>query len=230
MLSPTGVIFTSSRPVIAVGATTLALVLGAFAGLDASRMLLLALVLLTGQAAFGLSGEWRHDLTMTPRTRALSRSVGLQLRGWAVGLTFASIALTVILGPRPALVNAVILAVGWSYSLWLRTTPASVLPPIIWYALLPLVVTLSRSDQAIPQWWVIGCGALIGIALHFAPWWTTGAHASEQVPALPRRLGRRASTIVCVVASVAALAVIVAGVAATGAVLAGPLPEPGVLL
>ncbi len=47
---------------------------------------------------------------------------------------------------------------------------------------------------------------------------------------VPRRLGRRASTIVCVVASVAALAVIVAGVAATGAVLSGPLPEPGVLL
>lgn len=202
----------SSHPGPTISVTALAIVLGIAVELDVLRLLLLGLVFLTNQASIGLSNDWLD----AERDRASGRrdkpvALGLvsvtTVRAWAVGTAAASVALTIPLGPWPTLANAVFIVSAWGYNLGLKGTSFSVLPYLVSFGLLPVIVTLSRSDAAPAAWWAVGMGALLGAAAHFAnvlPDFDDDRRTG--VRGLPHRLGRPASGALVCIALVAASA------------------------
>jgi 4-hydroxybenzoate polyprenyltransferase len=129
----------------------------------------------------------------------------------AIVTALVALALTVPLGPLPLLVHAIFIVSAWSYNLWLKTTPLSVLPYIVSFGLLPALVTLCLPAWA--AWWALGAGALLGVAAHFAnvlP--DLQADAATGVRGLPHRMGARASGIVIAVSLAAASVLLFVGV------------------
>ncbi len=162
-------LFRSSRPIVVTLATVAALALGLALALEPLRLVVLCLVVLTGQAATGMSLDWRPTSTTAAHAPTRSASPPLRLvRAWSLALTFASVALAILLGPWPTLVNAILLSWAWAYNLWLRGRVFSVVLYVVWFGLLPLMVTLSLAEPVFAPWWMIVTGAALGAAIHFA--------------------------------------------------------------
>lgn len=201
--------------------TIVSLILGVAVGLEPWRLVVLGVVMLTNQASVGLSNDWLD----ADRDRAAGRrdkpvALGLlsvnQVRAWAMGTSVASVALAVLLGPWPALANVAFLVSAWGYNLGLKNTAFSVVPYLVSFGLLPLIVTLSRSNEAVATWWAIGMGALLGAAAHFAnvlPDFDDDRHTG--VSGLPHRLGMVVSGVSICVLLVAASVLAIVGLGAT---------------
>jgi len=127
--------------------------------------------------------------------------------------------------------NLVFLVSAWTYNLGLKRTPASVLPYIVSFGLLPAIVTLARSEPAGAAPWAIALGALLGVAAHFAnvlP--DLDDDAATGVRGLPHRIGRRVSGIATYLVLAVASVVAFAGLGGIGLGGAGWLQLAGLVL
>lgn len=212
--------------------TTMATLLGLRAGLDPSRLALVAFAVGTGQFSIGWLNDWwdadhdraagRSDKPIV--TGAVARaSVGVA----AILAALLSLSASVALGAAGA-VNMVVLAAGWSYDLWAKRTAVSLVPYLLAFGALPAVATLAGQPSQWPPLWMVGAGALLGAGGHFAnalPDLEGDRHIG--VRGLPQRLGPRLSLAFAatslgagtVVAALGALRDAAAGRLLAGAVL-----------
>ena len=218
-------------PTIAV--TTVAVVVGAGAGMDPARLVLLGVAFLCNQVSVGLSNDWLD----APRDRFVGRGDKPVAAGWISVATVrtasfcfagAAVAFTVPLGVAATLAHIVFIASAWGYNLGLKSTPLSVLPYVVSFALLPLVVTLALPEPKLAAWWVMGMGAMLGVAAHFTnvvPDLDDDRHTG--VRGLPHLLGRVRGGVVTFLALVAAAVLAVIGTAATATGRVNGLPWIG---
>jgi 4-hydroxybenzoate polyprenyltransferase len=83
---------------------------------------------------------------------------------------------------------------AWSYNVWLKRTPLSVLPFVVSFGLLPAIVTLADRPPVLATPAAIGAGALLGVAAHFSNVLPDLADdRATGIVGLPHRLGRRVS-------------------------------------
>jgi 4-hydroxybenzoate polyprenyltransferase len=217
----------STHPGPALAVTVIAVVLGIGVGLDPVRLLLLGLAVLANQVSVGLSNDWID----VDRDRAVGRTdkpvaqgrigVGV-VRNTAWAAAAASILLSLPLGLAATGVQVLFIASAWSYNLWLKTTPFSVLPYVVSFGVLPALVTLSRSSPSFAAPWAIGVGALLGIAAHFAnvlP--DLDDDKATGVSGLPHRLGRRTTSILSYLVLLLAAVLEFVGTGGLGFVLGG---------
>jgi len=200
----------STHPGPAVAVTAVTAILGIGVGMDAWRIVALALAMLLGQASVGLSNDWID----AERDRAVGRTdkpVALGLISVSTVRTAAfvtaalALGLTAVLGFPALAVHAVFILSAWSYNLGLKKTAISVLPYLVSFGLLPLLVTASLNPARAAQWWAIGAGALLGASAHFANVLPDLSDDERTgVRGLPHRLGLRASGVVVAVALAAA--------------------------
>jgi 4-hydroxybenzoate polyprenyltransferase len=206
---------THPGPTVVVTAVTV--LRGVGVGLEPPRLALLGLAMLVGQASVGLGNDWldaardaaagRED---KPVAQGLVSAAAAQTA--ALVTAVAAVALTVPLGVPATLAHGAFIASAWSYNLGLKSTPASVVPYIISFGLLPMIVTLALPKPMPAALWAMGMGALLGIAAHF----TNVIPDLEDdrrtgVRGLPHALGRRLSGIATFLALTAASVVAVLG-------------------
>ncbi len=216
--------------------TALSTGLGLAVGLSAWRLLLLAAVIFAGQVSIGLSNDARdaaRDQAVGRTDKPLAQP-GAPVRlawGIAVTLLLAAIAGTLPLGWGAALAHAVLLASGWAYNLWLKSTVWSAACFALAFGGLPSIVFLARPAQAAAESiaagpglapvWATLAGAALGVAIHFSNVLPDfEADRLTGVRGLPHRLGARVSALV-VATSLAAGAASVA--VATARVAPGAL-------
>lgn len=212
---------THPGPTVAVTAVTAVLALGA--GLDPGRLVLVTLAVLANQVSVGLSNDWidaARDAAVGRRDKPIARGwIGAgTVRTASFAALAAAVLLTLPLGWAATLAHVVFIASAWSYNLWLKRSPLSVLPFVVSFGLLPAVVTLSGVPAGFAAWWAVVAGALLGVAAHFSnvlP--DVAGDLATGVSGLPHRLGRSASGAVVAVALAGASVVVVAGPGSPGA-------------
>jgi 4-hydroxybenzoate polyprenyltransferase len=140
------------------------------------------------------------------------------VRAASVVTALLAVALTLPLGWRATAVHVVFIASAWSYNVWLKRTPLSVLPFVASFGLLPALVTLSGTPPLLAAGWALGAGALLGVAAHFANVLPDLADdRATGIAGLPHRLGRRASGAVIAASLAAGSLLVVFGPGAPGA-------------
>ena len=211
----------------------------AFAAGVGARSLLVGAAILVGQASIG----WANDYVDADRDRLVMRTDKPVARGdidaavvgrsAAIALT-ASVPLSLAIGLRPGAAHLVAVGSAWMYDLRLKQTGASWAPYALSFGLLPVIIAGALPHSPRPQLLVVGVGALLGVAAHFA---NTVGDASDDartgVRGLPQRIGPRASVAVAAVTVLAASGLLVAATRASAAsivaagVAVGALPVAG---
>ncbi|QDZ13984.1 UbiA family prenyltransferase [Humibacter ginsenosidimutans] len=162
----------ASHPGPALVVTAVAVLLGVGIGSPPPMLALLGGALLSDQLSVG----WCNDAVDAPRDRAVARrdkpvAQGLISRRTVAVAALSAFAvallLTVPLGAAALITHAVALLSAWSYNLWLKRTPASVIPYMVSFGLLPAIVTLANPEPRWPAWWATVAGCLFGAAAHF---------------------------------------------------------------
>jgi len=226
----------STHPGPSAAVTVVTIVLGIAVGLDPWRVALLGLAMLFDQFSVGLCNDWidaERDAAVGRRDKPVARGwiSASAVRNAAFVAAALAIILTVPLGWLAALTHLVFLASAWAYNLGLKRTPASVLPYIVSFGLLPAIVTLARSEPAGAAPWAIALGALLGMAAHFAnvlP--DLDDDAATGVRGLPHRMGRRASGVFTYLVLAVASVVAFVGLGGTGSSGAGWPQSVGLVL
>jgi 4-hydroxybenzoate polyprenyltransferase len=219
----------ASHPMPAIAVTAFVVAFALAAGVPGPRTALLAAAVFAGQLSVG----WCNDYLDAGRDAAAGRwdkpvPAGLlsasTVGTGAVAALASAVALSVLLGTRPAVIHLVAVGSAWSYNAWLKFTPASFLPYLVSFALVPAVlVAATLPGSPVPRATIALAAGLLGVSAHFAN--TIGderADAVTGVRGLPQRLGPRASAGVS--------AALVVAVAAVLLVLVGGRPLPVVFL
>jgi 4-hydroxybenzoate polyprenyltransferase len=224
-----GALLRSSHPIPAAGVTVVAILLGIAVGLEPWRVAVLGVAVALNQLSVGLSNDWID----APRDREAGRTdkpvaLGLipvsTVRTVAITSAILSIVVTVPLGLAAMIAHLVVLASAWLYNVGLKKTAVSAVPYLVSFGLLPMVATLAFPDPALPTWWAMAAGALLGLAAHIAnvlP--DLDDDRRTGIRGLPHRLGVRASTIVAGAALLATVAVLAAGTGLTTVLWIGGL-------
>lgn len=225
MITPTIALLRASHPGPVVAVTAITVLLGVAVGLEPGRLALLGATILLNQLSVG----WANDAIDAERDRAVGRrdkpiaagEIPRSVVAIAAGVAAAgSIAVSAGLGVPFVLAHALALAGGWSYDLGLKRTPASAVPYLVTFGVLPLLPTLALPVPALAGWWAIVAGALLGLAAHVANALPDLADDDRTgVRGMPHRLGRVASTVLAG-----------AGLAGAGALVATALGGIGGLL
>jgi 4-hydroxybenzoate polyprenyltransferase len=212
-----GALALSTHPLPGIAVTAIAVILGIGVGLEWWQWITLGLAFLLNQASVGLSNDWLD----AERDRAVGRTDKPVARG-DVGAAAArnaafiaavtAILLTVPLGWAATLAHAAFILSAWAYNLGAKSTVFSVVPYIVSFGILPLIVTLSRTEPALASPWAMAAGALLGVSAHFAnvlP--DLEDDAATGIRGLPHRLGRRAVGLTIAGALAAASVCVVLG-------------------
>lgn len=208
-------------PVAAV--TGAAALYAASLGSRPAETLGVAAAVLSGQLAIG----WQNDLLDVERDRASRRSdkpaalgevSSARLARAALGSAASCVPLSLRLGRGAGAAHLLAVTSAATYNLGLRATPASALPYVVSFGLLPVAVELAgpAAQAAPPRWWAAGAGALLGVGAHVAnvlP--DLEDDRANGVAGLPHRLGRSGS-----------LGVMASSLLAAAALLAGFAPGP----
>jgi len=161
------------HPGPAATVTAVAVLLGVAVGLEPRRVALLGLAVALDQCSVGWSNDWidaERDRAVGRRDKPVALglvSVAL-VRALAIAAAAAALLATIPLGPAAVLVHAVGLGSAWSYNALLKRTPLSPLPYAVSFGLLPALPALALPAPALPAWWAVAAGGLLGIAAHFA--------------------------------------------------------------
>lgn len=184
-------------PTVAV--TAIAVLLGLSVDLAGPLVVLVGVTVLVGQLSIGWSNDWldaardaaagraEKPTTTGEVTPAAVRTAALLSAAGSVPLSFAA-------GSGGGW-NLVLVASGWAYNLGLKGTRWSPVPYATGFGALPLYV-LGTAGVGVP-WWLPFCGALLGVAAHFAnaaP--DISADRALGVLGMPQRIGARASLTV----------------------------------
>jgi 4-hydroxybenzoate polyprenyltransferase len=208
----------SSHPGPGAAVTLIAILLAITAELDPWRVAVVGLVMALDQTSVGLSNDWidaDRDREAGRRDKPVARGdvpAGL-VRNTAIAAAAASVLASVPLGWPAVLAHLVFLASGWGYNAGLKSGAISVLPYLIGFGALPGIVTLARAEPALPAWWAVAAGALLGAGAHFAnvlP--DLEDDAATGVRGLPHRVGRAGSVVVVWIALPAAAASLALGI------------------
>ena len=191
-------------------------------GNSVSGVLLVAFAVLSGQLSIG----WLNDLLDADRDIATGRTdkplasgeIGRRTVAVATLLAVAVCAVLsfVAAGPVGGALHLVAVGAGLAYDWRLKSTPASLVPYLVCFALLPVFVVTALPGSPFPPWWLPVAGGLLGGGAHFAnvlP--DLDDDAATGVRGLPHLLGARWSRI--------AAAVLLLG-ATTVVALAAPVP------
>lgn len=158
------------EPVLAV--TLITTLLAIAAGRGPRLTVVCAAAVLCGQLAVG----WSNDFADADLDRAHQRPdkpiaaghVGRRSVGVAAGVALlAAIPLSLAAGLAAAFAHFLGLASAFAYNLGLKRTPASALPYIVAFGLLPAFVTLGPPLNRPPALWATCAGALAGAGAHF---------------------------------------------------------------
>jgi 4-hydroxybenzoate polyprenyltransferase len=205
----------STHPIPSFAVAIFAALFGIGFGLPTQQVLVVGLCVLAQQFSVGLSNDWL-DYDRDKRVRredkpAASGEVPVSLvRNSSFVLALTALVLASSLGLETGLMMIVMLAVGWSYNLGLKSTGFSIVPYAIGFGILPIFVFLVSDPPQIPAWWVILAAALLGISAHFAnalP--DMFADRETGVRALPHILGQRVSAIIIAISAAIASALVV---------------------
>lgn len=207
----------SCHPGPVAGVTAVAAALGAVAGDGPGRTVVLTVAVLAGQLSIG----WVNDLVDADRDRTVGRRDKPLARGDLAARTvvvaialalLVLVALSFVLGWRAGLLNLATVASGWSYDLGVKATWLSPVPYAFSFGALPAVATLAAPGHPWPAAWVLGAGALLGLAAHVANVLPDLADdRATGVRGLPHRIGARPSVAVTVVLLLGATACVVFG-------------------
>ena len=206
---------THAGPAVAV--TAVATLLAVAAGVTAPRVVLLCLAVLAGQASIGWSNDWLD----ADRDRAVARGdkpvvQGVVspsvLRGCALAAAAVAVVLSLLLGPPPGILLLVLVASGWAYNAGLKRTAASLVPYCTGFGALPAGVVAAAPGTPAAPWWLVGAGAALGGAAHFA---NVAPDVEDDlatgVRGLPHRIGAVPSAITCALLLGAASLLLVLG-------------------
>jgi 4-hydroxybenzoate polyprenyltransferase len=194
--------------------TLVAALLTVAGGAPAWTTAVVAVTVLSGQLSIGWSNDWldaARDMAREDKPTAAGVISPPTLRTAAVVALVATALLSVLLSWPHGLWQLVLVGAGWAYNLGLKATVASPVPYAVGFGALP-VYALTAAGVTV-AWWVPACGALLGVAAHFAnvaP--DIELDRSQGVHGLPQRLGAQLS-----------LALALAALAVAGAVLVGQL-------
>jgi 4-hydroxybenzoate polyprenyltransferase len=195
------VLATHAGPAVAV--TVVATLLAVAAGVTAPRVVLLCAAVLAGQASIGWSNDWLdagRDRRVARADKPVVQGVvsPRTLRTAAVAAAAVAVVLSLLLGPAPGILLLVLVASGWAYNAWLKRTPASLVPYCTGFGALPAGVVAAAPGTPAAPWWLVGAGAALGGAAHFAnvaP--DLEDDAATGVRGLPHRLGPVPSAVAC---------------------------------
>ncbi len=210
----------ATHPLPSVAVTAFFTAVALAAGLDVARSVLLAAAVLVGQASVG----WANDYLDADIDRAAGRTdkpiatgaLDRELVGRCAAMALlADVPLSLAVGWRAGAAHLVAVGSAWAYDVRLKHTPASALPYVVSFGLVPVIVATALPGAPLPRLSLVAAGAACGVAAHFAN--TLGdveADSLTGVRGLPQLLGPSASTAVA-----AAFVAVAAGllVLATGA-------------
>lgn len=212
----------ASHPLPGLAVTVFATALAAAAGASAATGALLAGAVLTGQLGIG----WLNDLRDADLDLAAGRTDKPLVRGEVdrpllrravVASVPACLLLSFAVGLLPGLLHTAFVASAWAYDLWLKPTPASPVPYLVSFGLLPAVAATAAGSAV--SWALVAAAALLGVGGHFANTLAdVEADALTDVRGLPQRLGPARSRFAAGACVVVACAVALGGGLAGGAV------------
>ena len=200
----------STHPIPSFAVTTFTVLLAIGYGMPFERLVPVGLGILFQQFSVGLSNDWidyDRDKTVGRKDKPTVRfEVSAKLvRNSSVVSAVVALVVAASLGWGVLLTMVVMLVVGWSYNLGLKSNALSALPYAVGFGIVPIFVTLSLSNPQLPLWWVMLAAALLGIAAHFANALPDLIDDRETgVRALPHILGQRVSALA--ISAAAALA------------------------
>jgi 4-hydroxybenzoate polyprenyltransferase len=210
-------LLTACHPLPSAAVTAFITAYALTAGITPAKASLLATAVLTGQLSIG----WCNDAVDAGRDVAAGRAdkpiarAAIGRRTVLIAAEIAALAcvpLSLALGLAAGTIHVIAVASAWIYDLWLKTTPASGVPYLVSFGLLPAVATQALPDAAWPAAGVVLGAALLGVAAHFAN--TVGdsaADAATGVRGLPQRIGPRASLVITGVLVALAAVVLLTG-------------------
>lgn len=217
----------SSHPGPVVVVTVVQVLLGVTVGLEPWRIVVLGVVLALNQLSIGIGNDWLD----ADRDRAAGRTDKPIARGdvspraarnAVLGLSVASVAASLLLGPWFALAHAVAFGSGWAYNAGVKASWFSPLPYLVSFGLLPALATLALPEPRIAAWWAMLAAALLGLAAHVANVLPDLADdAATGVRGLPHRLGPRGATILAGAALAGAALALAVGLGVSPVSLAG---------
>jgi len=221
----------AAHPGPSVVVTAVAVLLGIGVGLEPWRIVVLGVATALDQCSVGLSNDWidaERDRAAGRRDKPIARGeLGVPLvRAIAIAAGIAALLATIPLGWAALVAHAVMLASAWSYNAGLKRTAASVVPFVVSFGLVPVMVTLALPSPAMPVWWSVLAGALLGTAAHLA---NALPDADDDrrtgVLGLPHRLPRPVAVVVTWAALLGAALALAGGLG-----FAGPLPIVALLV
>jgi len=205
----------ASHPLPTAAVTAFAAVLGVVAGASAGTTVLLATAVLSGQLGIG----WLNDLHDAGIDVAAARTDKPVVRGevdvaalrTAVALSVpVCLLLSFALGPLPGVLHVLLVGSAWAYDLALKPTPASPLPYLVSFGLLPAIAATAAGTEISTV--LVVAAALLGLAGHFANTLTdVEADTLTQVRGLPQLIGTAWSQLAAGACIVSACAVVLLG-------------------
>jgi len=202
----------ASHPAPAVAVTAIFTGLAFVWGRSPAGIAAVGAAVLAGQLSVG----WLNDYLDRDRDAASDRRdkpiPNGEVAAKAVLVAFAAASVAVVplsflSGLIPGLVHLLAVLSAWSYNALLKGTALSVLPYAVSFAGGPAFVVL--GVPAIPPWWLLTAGALLGSGAHFANALPDLAQdLATGVRGLPHRLGPRYSWAATCVLLLAAAAVL----------------------
>ena len=163
----------SAHPLPTAGVTIISAGLAGLTGLGAARGLLFTAAVFVGQLSIGWSNDWidaARDRAAGRRDKPVAGGdIGLPaVVAAAVGTLLLAAVLSLLLGVAAGVAAMTLTVAGWLYNLGLKKTPLSILCYAAGFGLLPAAATLARPGHPWPAWWVLGAGAVLGMAAHAA--------------------------------------------------------------
>src|SRR4051794_40530102 len=163
----------ASHPEPAFAVTLVTTALAASAGRNPGGLVATALAVGAGQLSVGWSNDAidaERDIRAGRRDKPVATGrIALRTVQVAAGVALvASVPLSLLSGWRATVVHLVAVLLAWGYNLGLKSTPVSVVPYTVAFALLPAFVTLGLPGAPAPPWWAVLAGGLLGAGAHFA--------------------------------------------------------------
>lgn len=209
-----GALIRSCHPEPAAAVTIGACVLAIAVGRDALGVVEVGAAVGATQLAVGWSNDWLdadRDARVGRADKPIAagevsrRTVGVA----AIVAAVASTPLAALSGWRACLFLMIALVFALLYNWPLKFTVLSAVPYVVAFAGLAAFVPLSRPGSALPPWWLVAAGGLLGGGAHFVNVLPDLADdAQTGVYGLPHRIGRRGSMIVSAVLLLAATALL----------------------
>jgi 4-hydroxybenzoate polyprenyltransferase len=204
--------------------TAVAAALAAAVGRGIPGTVAVAAAVLAGQLSVGWMNDYLdrdRDVRVDRADKPLvaGRLAPATLRTATVWAAVAVVPLSLLSGPVAGVLHLAAVASAWSYNLWLKATPLSVLPYAVSFGLLPAFITAGLPGHPVVGW-LVAAGALLGAGAHFAnvlP--DIDDDLATGVRGLPHRLGATGSRVAAAVLLTAASVVLAVG----------PPGPPGVL-